>query len=122
MARADVPSVDETFELLSHSRGRFVLQYFDQNANPIKLEDIAPMVARWEAHDGANPSDEEVELVSERLHDEYLPWLADLGLVSYDANGRMVRYDPTTISTALGNADETLKFVWNGGPEDGTES
>ena len=113
MARADVPSVDETFELLSHSRGRFVLQYFDQYANPIKLEDIAPMVARWEALDGAAPSDEDIELVRDGLHEDCLPWLADLGLATYDASGRMVRYDEETISTAIDNADATREFVWS---------
>jgi hypothetical protein len=120
MARADVPSVDETFELLSHSRGRFVLQYFDQYANPIKLEDIAPMVARWEMPDGVAPSDEDIEQVSNGLHETFLPWIADIGLATYDASGRMVRYDETTISTAIDNADATLAFVWNSHAEDDT--
>lgn len=118
MARADVPSVDETFELLSHSRGRFVLQYFDQYANPVKLEDIALMVARWEKTDGTTPADEDVERVREDLHEEFLPWFADLGLATYDTGGRMVRYNERSISTAVENAGETLAFVWNGGSAD----
>lgn len=112
MARADVPSVDETFEFLSHSKGRLILQYFDQYANPIKLEDIAPMVARWESMNGETPSEDDVELVSETLHEKYLPWLTELGFATYDNGGRMVRYDAATISTAIENADAMLEFVW----------
>lgn len=109
MARADVPSVDETFELLSHHRGRLVLQYFDQHSNPVKLEDLAPMVARWERADDDGPTADDVR---ETLHQQYLPWLSELGLATYDTNGQMVRYDEATISTAIENADATLQFLW----------
>lgn len=113
MARADVPSVDETYELLSHREGRLVLQYFDQHDNPVKLENIALMVARWETPNGETPSEEKIEHVSQKLHDEYLPWFAELGLATYDSNGQMVRYDATVISTAIENAEATLAFVWS---------
>lgn len=112
MARADVPSVDEMYELLSHNRGRLVLQYFDQHANPIKLENIAPKVARWESPDGVTPTDEEIEVVRETLHDEYLPWLTEMGLATYDTSGRMARYDAATITIAIENVGATLEFVW----------
>lgn len=116
MARSDVPSVDETFELLSHNWGRLVLQYFDQHPNPVKLEEMAPTVARWDAPDSTVPTEEEIDHVAERLHDEYLPWLADMGLAVYDSDGRMLRYDAGTITTAIENVDAVVQFVWT--PED----
>ena len=114
MARAESPTIDETFELLSHSRARLVLQYFDQYPNPVKLEDISEMVARWEAPEGTSPTPEDRELVRENLHEECLPWMATLGLVTYDPDGRMARYDGGAISTAMANAKMVLGFLWSG--------
>lgn len=113
MARAESPTIDETFRLLSHSRARLVLQYFDQHANPVKLEDLTEMVARWEAPEGSTPAAEDSEHVSDALHEDCLPRLAELGLVTYDPDGRMARYHEDDITTAIANARTVLGFVWS---------
>lgn len=105
------PDIDDVYELLGHSRGRLVLQYFDQHDNPVRLEDLAPLVARWE-QDGSNPTDQAVENVRQALHEEYLPMFADLGLVTYDSRGDMVRYDSQAITTVIRNARDVLAFIW----------
>jgi hypothetical protein len=113
MARAESPTIDETFELLSQGRARLVLQYFDQHANPVKLEDLTEMVARWEAPEGSAPSAADREQVGDALHEECLPRLADIGLVTYDPDGRMVRYHAEAITTAMANARTVVGFVWS---------
>lgn len=115
MATADVPEVDDVYELLSHDRGRLVLQYFDQHENPICLEDLSLLVARWEHDSGSHPPEQEIEDVCRALREEYLPWFANLGLVTYDAEGGVLRYDAEAITTAVRNARDVLDFVWNGG-------
>jgi hypothetical protein len=113
MRRTAGPSVDETYELLSHRTGRLVLQYFDQHPNPVKLEEIAPKIAHWEARSGTAPTDEDVDAVRTALHGKYFPWLVNLGLATYDSDGQMVRYDAEEITTAIANVDAVLKFVWS---------
>jgi hypothetical protein len=122
MSRVDVPSVDETFELLSRPRGRLVLQYFDQHQNPIRTEKMAERIARWEHDGGDAPTDQSVSEVERALAEDLFPRLADLGLATYDANGDVIRYDAETITTALRNAEDVLAFLWDGGGDAKAES
>lgn len=94
---------DQLFDVLSHSRRRFVLDTLQSVEIPVSVGDLVTELARWES-ERPDPSGDRKDAVELALVHTHLPKMADAGFVRYDALGRTVRLADRTeeVQTHLG--------------------
>lgn len=102
--------VDGLFDVLSHSRRRFVVAYLDQRSAPTAVADLAADLARWE-RDRPEPrgSDDGVAPRYLALYHVHLPRMAEAGMVEYDRESETLtladEYDGIAEKVALPSVD-----------------
>lgn len=81
-------SESDRHRLLASARRRLTLDVLAGTATAVDLEAVAAAVA---TRDGIDPSEEtEIERVAIELHHVHLPKMADLGVIDYDPEFRIV--------------------------------
>ena len=82
---------DELFDVLSHSRRRFLLAFLQNAETPVSVEELTTELVTWEAQQpvpdrsGAERDASEISLVH-----NHLPKMAEAGLIRYDYTRRTV--------------------------------
>jgi hypothetical protein len=98
----DVISYDESFDLLSNHRRRYVLHYLKQNGETVTLGDLAEQIAAWEnGIDIDDLSYDQRKRVYTSLQQVHLPRMDD---------ARVVEFDDREGSVEVGPAAEDLDF------------
>jgi hypothetical protein len=100
-------SRDETFEMLSNRRRRFIIHYLQDRAEPVSLSDLAEQVAAWENDvDIARISASERKTVYTSLQQFHLPKMDETGVVEFDQ-----RAGEVTLTDAARGLDLYLEVV-----------
>lgn len=96
-----VLELDAVFRALAHPRRRYLLYTLLGHDSGASLSDLATNIAAWE-HDTppAEVSAEARERVEVALYHAHIPKLVDLGVVTYDADTRIVT--PAANATQVG--------------------
>ena len=98
---------DEALDLLSNARRRYLLSYLSRH-DEAELTDLAAAIAAWEGDVPVESiTDEDRRRVYISLYQTHLPKLEQAGVVSYDADERIV--------TLTENADRIAEYLPTGG-------
>ena len=99
-AEGDVPGVgrhdpllelNEVFSALGHPRRRYVMYTLVTESSSATLDQLATKLVAWERRKPTEAvTDEERHRMTASLHHAHVPKLADLGVVEYDADDRVV--------------------------------
>lgn len=82
---------DELFDMLSHSRRRFTLQYLESAETPLLVGEVATKIMANENHRPVTPnSGADREAIEVSLRHAHLPKMADGGFVRYDVSDQTV--------------------------------
>jgi len=88
-------SYDESFDLLSNHRRRYVLYYLQENGNPATLGDLADRIAAWENDvEMEEVSYDERKRVYTSLQQVHLPRMDDLDVIEFDDREGVVETGP----------------------------
>jgi len=82
-------SQSERSRLLASERRQTTLSVLSETRRPVDLEELAAAVAAREG-DSDDPKSDRVASVATALHHNHLPRMADMGVVSYDAESGRV--------------------------------
>lgn len=84
-------SWDESLEVLSNQRRRFVLHYLKYSQDAVDLHALAKRVASWETEKNeADVTREEMKRVQNALEQHHLPKMEELGFIEIDRDRRRV--------------------------------
>lgn len=97
-AKADkAPSIYEVMSVLDQPIRREILQYFSEGTEQEVVEanvgELVEYLSGRDSHTGQTPSDDRIAL---QLHHLHLPKLAETGVIEYDPNEQLVRYQGDT--------------------------
>ncbi|WP_458208032.1 DUF7344 domain-containing protein [Haladaptatus sp. NG-SE-30] len=95
MGRKGRPQLNETFELLSNPRRRYVLYHLMAESECVDPDDLAERIANWEANDTSDDGDDNLQTVKTALQHIHLPRLADAGVITYESNPGTIEFDGT---------------------------
>lgn len=82
-------SQSERSRLLASERRQTALSVLAETRCPIDLDELAAAVATHEI-DSGDPTSDRVATIATALHHNHLPRMADMGVLSYDADSERV--------------------------------
>lgn len=77
--------LDNVFDILSEKRRRYALYYLSQQNDPVRVDDVAAQIAKWEAN-GSRQSipDEKFDQIELELYHNDLPKASQLEYIQFD--------------------------------------
>ncbi|WP_254861750.1 DUF7344 domain-containing protein [Halovivax gelatinilyticus] len=76
---------------LADKRRRLILRCLQESGTPLPLSTLADRIARYEF---TGPSEDDQRAIRISLHHAHVPYLEDLGIISYDRDTTRVRRGP----------------------------
>lgn len=110
----DQLSQDVVFDILSSPRRRYMIHYLRSNEGKEEVTELAKHVAAWEYEvDLEALTDQQQKRVYVSLYQTHVPKLADIGVVTYDEETRMVELtDRASNVEAYVSSDTTSDQPW----------